>query len=229
MKFKGTIIGEASGSIASLTFSHNRGGQYIRQRSVPTNPATIYQTEVRNYMADLTSRWVNALTPSQRAAWDTYAANVKLPDTLGEPRDPGGVAMYVRSNVPRLQGGLDRVDDAPTDYTLAALTTPTVVSVTAASDEASIAFTDADPWANETGGALLIYASRPQNPSINYFNGPYRFALAVLGDDTTPPTTPATVPLPFPIAVGNQVFFQARAVTADGRASSAIRFRGIGA
>lgn len=229
MKFKGTIIGEASGSVASLTFSHNRGGQYIRQRSVPTDPGSAFQVAVRNFTAQLAARWVNELTESQRAAWDTYAENVLLPDTLGEPRNPGGLAMYNRSNVPRLQAGLARIDDAPTIFNLADLTTPTVDSITAASDEADITFEPLDPWANETGGALLIFASRPQNPSINFFKGPYRFAHAVLGDDTTPPTSPATVSLPFPVAIGNRVFFQVRATTADGRLSAPIRFRGLAA
>lgn len=229
MKFKPTIIGEASGSVGSLTFSHNRGGQYIRQRSVPVNPASAFQVAVRNSMADLTSKWLDTLTAAQRAAWDTYSTNVPLPDALGEPRNAGGVAMYCRSNIPILQAGLPRVDDAPVIFNLGEVTAPSVSAISAAADTVDVAFEATDAWANEDDAALLILASRPQNASINYFAGPYRFAGSVLGDSVTPPTSPATLSLPFPVAVGNQVFFQARAVRADGRLTSAIRFRGVAA
>ena len=83
MKFKGTLIGEASGSIASLTFSHNRGGQYVRQRTIPTNPNTVFQQAIRSLVSELTSRWQNTLTEAQRAAWDQYAVQVPLLDPLG--------------------------------------------------------------------------------------------------------------------------------------------------
>ena len=39
---KTTIVGPLSGSFGGLTASHNRGGQYLRQRSTPTNPNSTY-------------------------------------------------------------------------------------------------------------------------------------------------------------------------------------------
>ena len=226
MKFKGTIIGEASGSYASNTFSHNRGGQYIRQRAVPVDPASQFQTEVRNFVSTLTSQWLSSLTAAQRAAWDTYAENVLLPDTLGEPRNAGGLGQFVRSNVPRLQAGMSQIDDAPTTFNLGDFTTPVLGDIDASDDDVDINFTNTDGWAISVGGGMLVYASRPQNASINYFKGPYRFAGVILGA-ATPPTSPATIDLPFPVALGNRVFFQFRVTQVDGRLSSPFRLTGV--
>jgi len=226
VKFKGTIIGEASGSVASLTFSHNRGGQYIRQRAVPVNPGTVEQQSNRNSLAELTSRWQSFLTQAQRDSWDTYARNVQLPDALGEPRDVGGIAMYSRSNVPRLQVGLPRVDDAPTIFDLGEFTTPSIDSITPPTS-LDLAFTNTDDWANEDDSAMIILASRPQSAAVNFFKGPYRLSGFIPGDGTTPPTSPATLTLPFVVATGQKLFIQGRVSRADGRLSSPFRLGSV--
>lgn len=216
----GSVAGAMSGSLGGVTFSHNRGGAYARLRTIPTNPASAFQTAVRNYFAQLTSAWLNELTPAQRAAWETYAINVPVLNKLGDPVTLTGLNQYVRSNVPRLQAGLARVDNGPTTYTLASFTTPSITLPSGT--EADVAFTNTDDWAGAVGGALMVFASRPQSPSINFFNGPYRFMDVVLGAGT-PPTSPDTMLLPFIVASGNKVFFKARATNADGRLTSEVR------
>jgi hypothetical protein len=228
MKFKSTIIGQASGSLAGSTFSRNRGGAYIRTRSVPTNPGSPQQVAVRAYMADLTSAWGDTLTPVQRAAWDNYAAQVPITDTLGEPRNIGGIGMYCRSNIPRLQAGLDRVDDAPTIFDLGEFTAPAFGTVSESGGTAGVTFDNTDAWANEDGAAMLVSISRPQNPSINYFKGPYRYAGMIEGDSGTPPTSPASLTLPFAVAEGQRVFGVARVSRVDGRLSLPFRFTVLG-
>jgi hypothetical protein len=221
MKFKGTIIGEASGSYASNTFSHNRGGQYIRQRSIPVNSNTIQQQAVRNAMRTLSTRWNSTLTQAQRDAWNTYALNVLIADSLGEPRNVGGLGMYNRSNTPRIQAGKAIVDAAPTVFDLGTLTAPTIAANTPPTT-ISLAFTNTDAWATEVGGYLFVYVSRPQNPGIAYFKGPYRLATTINGA-VSPPTSPVSVTAPFPFAAGNRVFLAARAARADGRLTSQVR------
>lgn len=227
MKFKSTIIGQASGSLAGSTFSRNRGGAYIRTRSVPTNPGSAFQSAVRAFMADLTSAWGDTLTPAQRAAWDLYATNVPMTDTLGEPRNVGGIGMYCRSNIARLQAALDRVDDAPSTFDLGEFTAPAFGTISEAGGTAGVTFVNTDAWANEDGGAMLVLLSRPQNPGVNYFKGPYRFAGLVEGDSVTPPTSPASLTLPFPVVEGQRLFGQARVCRVDGRLSLPFRFTAL--
>ncbi len=229
VKIKSALITSASGSIGGLTASHNRGGLYLRARTIPTNPNSPQQQVVRAFVASLTSAWLNTLTELQRMAWDGYALLVPLPDPLGEPRNVGGLQMFIRSNVPRLQAGLDLAADAPTVFNLAEFHGISVGTFAAATNDFAVTFDNTRLWAGEDGGAILVLGSRPQNPSVNYFKGPYQFAGLIEGDAITPPTSPATIVNPFPFAVDSRVFVQMRVTRADGRLSLPFRDFGLGA
>lgn len=229
MKYR-PLIGDAmSGSIGGVTASHNRGGTYFRQRATPVNPNSPQQQAVRGFVAALTSAWGDTLTQVQRDQWTTYAANVLLPDALGDPRDVGGLAMYVRSNVPRLQALMTRIDTGPTIFNLGEVTNPSFDTFAAATTEFNVNFTEADGWVNTNSAAMLCLTSRPQNPTINYFKGPYRFADRILGDLAVPPTTPQTLDAAFGFVATQKIFVQARVTQGDGRLSLPFRESGIGA
>jgi len=223
MLIKSAILTSASGSVGGLTASHNAGGLYFRARTIPVNPNSAPQQQVRNAMTVLTSAWVTDLTAGQRDGWKTYGVNVGLVNPLGDQIEVSGISMYVRSNVARLQAGLDRVDDAPTVFNLGSFTEPTITAVSAATQTLSLDFDDTDDWANEDGAAMLVYISRPQNLTINFFKGPYRLATSILGDGTTAPTSPAAIDLPFTAALGQKVFLRARVTRGDGRLSGEFR------
>jgi hypothetical protein len=227
VKFKGTLIGPASGKLNGLVASHNGGGQYFRKLTIPTNPNTPQQAAVRNLMASLTNLWNNTLTATQRAAWNTYAANVTVLDRLGDAIKISGIAQYVRSNMPRVQAGLARVDTGPTVFNTGSFTTPTISSLTASSSILLLAFTNTDDWAAEVGSSMLVYTSRPQNPGISFFKGPYRFAGRINGA-ASPPTSPGSITAAFPFAVGNRVFIRVQVSRADGRLSDDFRNFGTG-
>ncbi|MBD3309518.1 hypothetical protein GF348_24275 [candidate division KSB3 bacterium] len=226
MKFKSNIVTQVSGSIGGLVGSHNQGGMYFRARSVPTNPQTAFQVAVRNAVTLLATAWQDTLTAAQREAWDTYAANVPLIDRLGEARNTTGIAHYVRSNVPRLQAGLARVDDGPTVFALPSFTEVTFAPA-AATDDFDVSFDNTDAWANEDDAALLLYASRPQSATINFFKGPYRYAGRIDGDGSTAPTSPETIDSPFALTADLKQFYKAVLTRADGRLSSPFRGSGV--
>lgn len=222
MKFKSLLFAQTSGSMGGVTFSHNRGGLYTRSRAIPTNPATPFQEVIRNATTQLTNFWLDTLTVAERLAWETYAENVTVTDRLGEQMKLPPLAMYVRSNVSRLQQGLPRQDAAPVIFNLGGFTGPSFTFAQATST-LSVTFEPGDGWANEDDSAMLVYTSREQNPTIKFFKGPYRLAGAVLGDLALPPTSPADIVTPFPAAVGNRIFVQVRVTRADGRLSEAFR------
>lgn len=226
MKYKPLIGDQMSGSMGGITASRNAAGTYFRQRSIPVNPATAQQQAVRNAMSQLAAAWVSVLSSAQRAAWVTYSDNVPLTDKLGAQINVGGLPMYQRSNVPRLQAGLPRVDDAPTIFDLGDFTTPTL-TVAVLATALQVSFDNSDAWANEDDSAMLVYGSRPVNASIAFFKGPYRLAGTIDGDSTTPPTSPATLTNPFPFVAGQRVFTQFRVSRADGRLSSVQRLTGV--
>lgn len=223
-------VASISGSIGGTTFSRNRGGAYARNRTVPINPNSEFQAIVRSLMSNLANIWAETLTDAQRTAWEAYAEAVPLPNPLGEDRNVGGVGMFIRGNLVRGQigyGDLPLVSDGPTILSLSAFTPPAIVGIVASTDTASISFDNTDAWANEDDAGMAIYASRPKNPGVNFFKGPYRYAEKVLGDGTTPPTSPVAVSLPFPVEAGQRVFFRVNVYRADGRAGSDFSLNGL--
>lgn len=228
MKFKGTHISEASGSLAGVTYSHNRGGQYMRARAVPVNPNTQQQQDVRNYMASRSSAWGSVLTQAQRDGWEAYADQVLLTDSLGEPRKATGLNHYVRCNVPRMQAAMagSPLQVAPATFDLGSYSNPVLGVIDASATTASIAYTNGDAWAIAAGGAMLVYASAGQGPAVAYFKGPYRYAGKVLGA-ATPPTSPFVATLPFAVQVGQKVFVKISFIQVDGRLSSPFRTGGL--
>jgi len=87
----------------------------------------------------------------------------------------------------------------------------------------SVAFTNTDAWANEVGGNMLFWFSRPQNATKTFFNGPYRFAGRIIGA-AVPPTSPQTIVMPFAAGpTGSKVFTKVVVIRADGRPSAVYR------
>lgn len=226
MKFQSMIISRGSGSIGGLTASHNKGGNYFRARTTPTDPGTVFQTAVRTALASLVTLWTSVLSAAERAAWDLYAFNTPLLDQFGEPRTVTGLNMYARANVPRIQTGEPRQDAAPTVFDTGTFT-PVAGAFSEAGQAMSLAFEVTDAWANEDDAAMIVQISRPQNPSINFFKGPWRTSGNVQGDGAMPPTSPANIATPFPIVIGQKMFAQVTVTRADGRLSVHQRIEGI--
>lgn len=221
--------GAASGRVGALVAAHNSGGQYMRARTTPTNPRTDQQQGVRNALATLSNRFVTVLTPSQREGWKNQGVNGSYRNRLGDSITLSAIAAYLRANTARLQAGDGPVDDAPPVYVDTNLTLP--FSTITAPTTLSVAFDDGDDWANQADGHLYIYASRPQNPSVNFFNGPYRLLGAVDGITPAPPTSPAAFtydPVLFgTLTAGQVVYFRYRAVSEVGQLSAVLVQRAV--
>lgn len=205
-----------------MTASHNRGGMYFRARTIPTDPATGFQIQIRSLLIVANAIWADVLPPAQRDDWQLYASLVTLPGPLGDPITVSGMNMFVRSTVARLQSSLTVPFDAPTTFNTG---NSGLVSFTASAgaQTVDVSFDDSTTWANIDDGALLLFLSRPQNPTINFFKGPFRKIDPVLGLTAGPPTPPHTVSVPFTIVEGQRLWLRSRASTPDGRlAASAV-------
>lgn len=224
MKIKGLIGSMMSGSTGGLTASHNRGGYYFRNRSVPTNPSSDRQKLVRSALSELTSRWSAVLTSTQRADWDTYAFNTPINNALGDPVNVGGKGMYLRCNVPRryanlaIGTSLSIEDNGPTVFGLPGAIAE-ALSIDSATDEVEVSFDNTAGWATSVKGALLVYTSRPLAAGINYFTGPYQLGGAVEGAAIAP-TSPEDVAAAFPFAAAGRIAIRLVATFPDARLSA---------
>lgn len=222
IKLGGGVV-DIRGSIGGTVFSKNRYGSYTRGRTIPVDPGTTAQTKIRAVYGQVRDAWFNTLTAAQRAAWAVYASNVSVQNRLGESITLTGWNMFSRTNACMLYNDYAIVADAPTEFSMAEQDSTLAVTASEATQLVSVAFDDTMAWLDEDGAALLIYVSRPQNATVNFFKGPYLIAGKIEGDSSTPPTTPTTIALPFAAVEGQKLFVQARIVRADGRLSAPFR------
>jgi len=222
IRFGAGIVGMA-GSIGGTTFARNRSGSYARAKVKPINPATALQTEVREVIADLTTRWSSVLTPVQRTAWNLYAASVAMKNRLGESIYLSGFNHYIRSNANLKKWQQTLIAAGPTVFELPSQDPTATVAISLATQLATLTFDNTQAWATTNGGFLYLFQGSPQNPQRNFFAGPWRSLGKINGDTGAPPTSPKTFAVPFAVALGQRVWIYARAQTADGRLSEPFR------
>lgn len=213
---------QRSGSSGGIVYSRNRFGAYIRPRSVPVNPNTARQITNRLFFTQAVTAWVQTLTAVERESWNIYAQNIQWTNPLGDPTNLSGQQHFIRSSVGRLNAGLAILPTAPGIFDLG--DPPAGLSAVAdvGDQDIDVAFDNTAEWANEVGGAMTVYQGPPINPSLTFFEGPWRKLGEVLGA-ATPPTSPATFPAQYNIIANAQYFLLARAVRADGRLSSSLK------
>lgn len=222
VKYGAGII-QMSGSIAGNTFARNAYGNYVRSRTKGVNPNSAMQQSIRNAMAQLTARWSSTLTAAQRSAWNTYAEALNWLNRLGEEIALTGFNHYIRSNLARLYAGLEIVDDGPATLALPDADAEFDVAYSEASGEVTVTFDDERAWCDVTGAGLSVFIGSPVNETRNYFDGPWKFAGLIAGDDSTAPTSGATITVPWSFAEDHKMFAYGRILKGDGRVSSPFR------
>ena len=97
MKYIGLLSSAASGKLGGIVASHNRGGQYFRHHSIPTQPRSPAQKLVRNQLQAFSSAF-KALTAAQVLGWNALALTVTLKSKLGTTYHPTGQQLFVSCN-----------------------------------------------------------------------------------------------------------------------------------
>lgn len=198
MKFLGP---PSSGSAAGTTWSHNRNGQYTRNRVMPVNPSSTSQQTVRNRMSSNAAAW-RSLTDNQRAGWATLGLNITRVDKLGQTYTLNGFQAFCSVNNNLLASGGTVIQDA------AGVTVPPVlltVTITLTNAVLSVAYT-ATPLG--AGQKLLSYVSPPQSPG-RAFNKNYRLLAVSAAAAASPANLFAAFSAKFGVPVtGERVFFR---------------------
>lgn len=211
--------GQISGSVAGVVAGHNKGGQYLRNRSIPTNPRSERQQTVRAAFGAAAITWRN-LTGGQKAAWEGYANQTPLLNRIGESITVSGFNMYVRVAAYSGGIGISVSPIAPIEPGLSTIGVVTSASLSAA-DGMTLVTSGAD--ATLTNGCLLQYGPA-LSPGVSFFNGPYSlFAIdSMLGTGfvDVAQVTPGRYGLPL---VGERRPIRVRAMDASGRLSDTFQ------
>lgn len=112
-KFLSHIVTGASGSVGDTTYSRNRNGLYFKKKSIPTQPRTVAQRQVRAAFAAASQAW-RTLTEEQRAGWHALGAQMTTTDSLGQTSTLTGAQAHLALNgVLSTTGATTPITDAP--------------------------------------------------------------------------------------------------------------------
>jgi hypothetical protein len=214
MKFKSSVLTQASGSVGGITYSHNRGGMYQRARATPVNRKTARQMTVRNAMNLAHTAWLS-LTAGVKSQWNAYASGTPVKDALGNNIYLTGRAMFIRQYVLANQASMTQKTTAPVSTGLCNLTGPTFALH---GTSCTVTYTNGDGW-RTASGFLSVFVSPPKSVGVNYYDGPYEFA----GKITAAVSSPTTVVSPYTYSAGQRGFVRVIAVDNTRRLSEPFR------
>jgi len=176
----GALVGQISGSIGSNTFSHNKGGPYVRNRSIPTNPSSVAQLRTRSFLATTSQDWQNE-TAANRAAWEEWARQNPIVNALGDSILKSGAQAYVGLNSRLLLSGNPVIAAPPVVARPDGFITLTQDGDIGAGD-VDLAFSAA----LTSGNRIELYAAVTNSAGISYVKNLYRFIAFSAVDQVTP-------------------------------------------
>ncbi len=177
----GPTVAAVSGSIGGTVYSHNRGGAYIRNRSIPITSTTSFALLAKARLATASSAW-RVLTDANRAAWLSWALQNPVTDTLGFPRHLTGQQAYVALSVRLAIIGTAAVDDPPI------IGAPTGLLTVVQDGDIGLGDVDIEFTASPLAATsmLWIQAAVTNSQGINNVNNLYRFVGVSAAAETSP-------------------------------------------
>lgn len=156
-----------SGSVGARTSSHNRSGQYVRQRAIPTQPRTASQIAARSRLTTAAAAW-RGLTGAQQAAWNAFAQSFTVVNSLGTSIHLTGLQSFTKVQCVLNLLGLTATTTPPSLPAFAAIS---ATGITAVSATPLISIQGTTP----TGSAThMIFASPQLSPGVT-FCGIFRY------------------------------------------------------
>lgn len=212
----------SSGSIADRTHSHNRAGQYTRNRRAPVQPiGTGRRAFIRSSFGAASTGWAS-LTNVQQEAWISFAADHPITDALGQTVILTGHQMFVAVGVNLLNIDQGLPTDPPAD-----LDTPNVSAATAVFSIAT--GLSIDDYDGPADSQVCIGLSKPMGAGRR-FNKTFWQPPGGLGhaDADSAPVVVATATYTGEfgtLTAGQVVFVKLTPISADGWAGTPIILR----
>lgn len=175
MKIKySALVSATSGKLNGSVAASNRGGAYLRNKGVTSNPQTVSQQANRSLFGSISSQF-RSLTPGQIAAWNAAAQDFPVIDRFGDTRYLSGLALFVQLNKNLADVGEAQLVNPPAKQSF-----PATLSATAVVEATALGVLDnLDVTLNADGVVssdfvLQVKATRPISPSVSYVKNLFR-------------------------------------------------------
>lgn len=159
------LLTDISGKSGGTVFSKNKGGAYLKNRVVPSNPQTAKQIGVRSRISSLSQAW-KSLTSEQQAAWQGATPSFQYVNNLGQLRSYTAQALFMALNSSIRAGNpsaaLLTSPPAPAAITNVVPTALNFLVDTGNPDTVDITFAPTVP----SGHTVLVQATRGLSPGV---------------------------------------------------------------
>lgn len=209
------IHGTMSGKIAGNVWSHNKGGQYVRQRVIPVNRNSIRQQVLRTNLAANSRLWLSGLTGAGRQSWVDWANANPVTNRLGHSIQLTGIAAFNALNQLVRDFGGSAVLTTPVG------TGPGIVTGTSVASNTATTIVFTLPAALAAGQRLQAWwtgAGRAsQDPNFNQ--------ATLIGYSAAAAGPAVTITLPASVVAGQLSNFYLVVVDAAGRSGPPFKIR----
>ena len=165
------LSGKAGGSV----YAHNRGGAYVRNFAVPSNPQTQAQSAARAAFGAFASAW-RTLSQEVRDGWKAAAENFPYIDRFGDSKIMSGENLYISLNRNLELVGESALAEPPVSQGASGGVISSAVGLSVLAGE--IDFTGALELIGEidpTSMKVAVYATPAVSPGISYLKNRFRF------------------------------------------------------
>jgi hypothetical protein len=146
------LVGSTSGKLNGSVGSHNRGGAYLRNKGIVSNPSTPRQSSSRAVLGAVSSSW-RQLTDEQRATWQAATTFFPFQDRLQQTLIPSGFQLFTGLNINLFGVSGDQLTIAPAAVTMPGLSSNTFTLTVDTSGAAPVVVTDLEVnFINEASG-----------------------------------------------------------------------------
>lgn len=197
----GIAVSQMSGSMGGTTASRNKGGQYFRDRAIPTTATSPAAINAKARLAQASASW-GSLTDTQRDSWTRYGTIKPTINALGMPKILTGIAIYNSIYTRMNLAGDTPLTAPPIGSDPNALATATSTFDVGAGTTL-LAFT---PTPVGAANRLWLEAAVVDSPGINYVENLKRFVVATALNQATAYDWEAVVEAVFgPLSAGQKV------------------------
>lgn len=220
----GPVVGQISGRVGASVFSHNRGGTYIRNGTIPTLVTSEAAINAKARMTAQSQAWDN-LTDVQRLAWLEYARSNPVTNRLGSQVTVGGNAAFCGINCRLALAGVATLTEPPIADPPTALATMTL-SLDIGAGDFQVAYTATPLGATEK---LWVRACVLNNVAIGYVENRLRNLARSAAAQASPYDIEAQTVARFgTLSVGQKVVIRAHIFdTATGLLSAPLQADGL--
>lgn len=217
----GNVVADARNAAGGIVYSRNTYGAYLRQKVSPVQPRSPAQQAQRSSMTDLSKRYRDVLTASQRLGWAAFAAANPRTDVFGAPIVLAPIAMYQACNRILDQMLAARIDTAPADLSVQSPLTVSLVA-DASSNNIIVTFT---PTPLDTDIHAAIFLTPQFSQAALFYTNKLRLVTVSGGAVASPITITTAYTDRFgPIVAGTQIGCELKLYNAvNGAASAGIR------